>query len=74
MRPSNFSLLRASIADLINDYRATHSDFASGEMPRYHDTQAMADLAEYAYRCKCQAIELFRKRHSAEPNRYGSFI
>ena len=74
MKPSDFSLLRGTIADLINDYRVTNRDFASGEMTRYHDTKAMADLAEYAYRCKLQAIYLFRRRHTVKPDRYGIFL
>ena len=68
---SDAQLVRFSIRDLINDYRSTHSDFASGEMVKYHDTRAMVALCDYAYMCKQRALNLFRNRHGAKVDRFG---
>ena len=70
---SDPQLAHASIRDLINDYRCTTRDLADFSAVKYHSVQAMADLAEYAYKCREQAIALFHNRHGARPNRYGSF-
>ena len=71
MKYTDQQLVRHSVADLINDYRSTHRDFASGEMVRYHDTAAMVSLCEYAYDCKQKAIAIFKHRHSARIGRFG---
>lgn len=73
MKYTEQQLARAYIRDLINDYRCTHRDLSDGSAVKYHSVQAMADLAEYAYKCRQDAIALFRNRHGVRPDRFGQF-
>ena len=74
MKYTEGRLVRASVADLINDYKATHRDFASGGMVKYHDTKAMVALCEYAFECKQRAIRIFKNRHGAKVGKFGEIV
>lgn len=71
---TNQQLTRFNVSDLINDYRATHRDFATGDMGKWHDTAAMVGLCEYAYTCKQRAIAIFKNRHNSRIGPYGESI
>lgn len=71
MKYTDQQLVRHSVSDLINDWRANAEHFASGDMVKYHDADAMVALCEYAYDCREKAIAIFKNRHSAKIGRYG---
>jgi hypothetical protein len=74
MHYTDAQLTRFNVADLINDYRTTHEHFAGGDMGKWHDTDAMVALCEYAYQCKQKAIAIFKNRHSARIGKYGESV
>lgn len=74
MHYTDQQLAMMSVRDLINDFRATHKHFASGEMVKYHDTAAMVKLCEYAYECKQRAIAIFKNRHGTRVGKFGQVI
>ena len=73
-RYTDQQLIMHTIHDLINDYRCVHRDIASGDMTKYHDSNELARLCDYAYDCKIRALKIFRNRHCSRIGKYGQVI